>query len=253
MMEVLFLGTGTSTGVPQIGCSCPVCMSADPRNKRLRVSVFVQTDSGFHILVDTTPDLRQQALRYGIKRVDAVLFTHAHADHIFGVDDLRKFNRSRDHELPCYGDRDTIESIENMFGYSMNHKWGGAKPLIGTHTVAEPFELGDVEVVPVPLQHGAGSATGYRMGAFAYLTDCNGVPEESYELVTDLDVLVLDALRHKPHPTHFSISQALEVIERINPRRALLTHLTHDIDHETVSRSLPPGVELAYDGLELSV
>ena len=252
-MHVLFLGTGTSTGVPQIGCSCQVCMSDDPRNKRLRVSVFVQLDSEFHILVDTTPDLRQQALRYSITRIDAVLFTHAHADHIFGMDDLRKFNRSRDHELPCYGDRDTIESIEKMFGYSMNHQWGGAKPLIGTHTVASPFELGGVEVVPVPLRHGPSGATGYRMGAFAYLTDCNDVPEESYELVTDLDVLVLDALRHKPHPTHFSIAQALEVIERINPRRALLTHLTHDIDHETVSRSLPPTVELAYDGLRLEV
>ena len=252
-MNVLFLGTGTSTGVPQIGCSCQVCMSDDPRNKRLRVSVFVQLDSGFHILVDTTPDLRQQALRHGITRIDAVLFTHAHADHIFGIDDLRRFNRSRDHELPCYGDRDTIESIEKMFGYSMNHQWGGAKPLIGTHTVADAFELGGVEGVPVPLRHGPSGATGYRVGTFAYLTDCNDVPEESYELLTDLDVLVLDALRRKPHPTHFSISEALEVIERIDPRRALLTHLTHDIDHETVSRSLPPTVELAYDGLRLEV
>ncbi len=253
MLHILFLGTGTSTGVPEIGCSCSVCTSTDPRNKRLRVSILVETDEDFHILVDTTPDLRQQALRYGITRVDAVLFTHAHADHIFGMDDLRRFNRSRDHALPCYGDRDTIAYIENVFSYSINHRRGGAVPLIDTHLVDGPFDLGGIELVPVPLKHGSRTATGYRMGPVAYLTDCDGIPERSYELVTDLEVLVIDALRYRAHPTHFTIPQALDVIERIGPRRALLTHLSHDVDHETVSHSLPAGVELAYDGLRLSM
>jgi len=253
VLDILFLGTGTSCGVPQIGCSCPVCTSSDPRNKRLRVSILIKTGSGCSILVDTTPDLRQQALRYNIARVDAVLFTHAHADHIFGMDDLRKFNRSRDHALPCYGDAHTMESIENIFGYSINHQWGGALPLIETHVIDGPVELGDVEIVPVPLKHGERSSTGYRLGRFAYLTDCDGISEESILLVGGLDLLVIDALRYRPHPTHFTISQALEAIARIAPRRALLTHLCHDIDHATVSESLPAGVDLAYDGFRVSV
>jgi len=230
-----------------------VCTSADPHNKRLRSSIFVQTDSDFRILVDTTPDLRQQALRYGITRVDAVLFTHAHADHVFGMDDLRGFNRGKDHALPCYGDRNTVTAIKTVFGYSMNHEWGGLLPLIETQVVDGPFELGGVKVVPVPVKHGRHSATGYRMGTFAYLTDCNGITAESMDMVTGLEMLVIDALRYRSHPTHFTIPQALEVIGQLEPRCALLTHISHDIDHGTVSKSLPPGVELAYDGLEINV
>jgi len=253
MLNIVFLGSGTSTGVPMIGCSCPVCTSTDPRNNRLRSSIFVKTDSGFHILVDTTPDLRQQALRYGITRVDAVLFTHAHADHVFGMDDLRRFNRGKNHALPCYGDRTTIAAIETVFAYSMNHNSGGLLPLVDARVVDRPVELGGVDVVPVRLDHGPHSATGYRIGPVAYLTDCDGIPAESMDLVRDLDLLIIDALRYRPHPTHFTIPQALDVIEQLDPRRALLTHLSHDIDHETVSRSLPPRVGLAYDGLEIVV
>lgn len=252
-MRIVFLGTGTSVGVPAIGCSCPVCTSTDPRNNRLRVSVYMQTETGLSILVDTGPDLRQQALRYGITRVDAVLFTHAHADHIFGMDDLRRFNQNSDHALPCYADRETAESIKSVFGYSMNHNMGGALPLIEVIEIDGSFDIDGVHVVPIPLEHGWRKSTGYRIGRFAYLTDCDGVPETSVDMLDGLDVLVIDGLRFRDHPTHFTIPQAVETIERIRPRRAYITHMSHGVDHETVSKQLPEHVDLAYDGLELVV
>jgi phosphoribosyl 1,2-cyclic phosphate phosphodiesterase len=253
VLRILFLGTGTSVGVPVIGCSCPVCTSTDPHNNRLRVSLYIKTEDGPAILVDTGPDLRQQALRYGITRVDAVLFTHAHADHIFGMDDLRRFNRDRDHALPCYADKDTADSIRSIFGYSMNHNMGGALPLVDINTIDGPFEIERLGIVPVPLQHGRRTTTGYRIGRFAYLTDCNGISEQSLNLLKDLDLLVIDGLRFREHPTHFTVPQALEAIERINPARAFLTHMSHGVDHDTVSKQLPDRVELAYDGLEVTV
>ncbi|MCD6287963.1 MAG: MBL fold metallo-hydrolase [Candidatus Hydrogenedentes bacterium] len=252
-MRVLFLGTGTSVGVPVIGCTCPVCTSTDPRNNRLRVSLYIRTATGFSILIDTGPDLRQQALRYGITRVDAVLFTHAHADHIFGMDDLRRFNRDPDHALPCYADRKTSDSIKSIFGYSMNHRMGGSLPLVHITEVENAFELGGVSVVPVPLKHGRRITTGYRIGGFAYLTDCNAIPQTSLPLLEGLDVLVIDGLRYRPHPTHFTIPEAIDAIERIGPRHAYITHLSHEIDHATVTAQLPDGIELAYDGLDITV
>jgi phosphoribosyl 1,2-cyclic phosphate phosphodiesterase len=251
----IFLGTGTSVGVPMIGCECEVCQSTDPRNQRYRCSVLIQAPGG-NILIDTTPELRLQLLREKIKIVHAVLYTHYHADHIFGLDDLRPVPKLLGGPVPLYCVADVERKIRQAFAYAFNTELApalaGYLPSLTFHRIsAEPFTLLGERIVPVPLLHAAMEVFGFRIDDVAYCTDVGAIPAESWPLLSGLRVLVLDALRFKKHPAHFNITEALEVIERLRPEQAYLTHLAHDIDHEKVSRQLPPGVALAYDGLRI--
>jgi phosphoribosyl 1,2-cyclic phosphate phosphodiesterase len=252
--QVLFLGTGTSHGVPLIGCSCAVCRSTDPRDKRLRPSILVRGPAS-HILVDTSPDLRQQALAHAIARVDAVLYTHSHADHILGLDELRRYNHLQGHSLPCYATTATWADLRRAFHYVFTGgpHVGGGVPDIAQHTIEGPFTAGGLAVVPVPVWHGRMPVLGFRFGDFAYLTDCNRLDEAAWPLLDGVNTLVVDALRERPHPTHFTVDEALAVIARVRPKCAYLTHMTHDVGHATTSARLPAGVELAYDGLVIDV
>jgi phosphoribosyl 1,2-cyclic phosphate phosphodiesterase len=254
-MRVIFLGTATSYGVPQVGCRCATCTSSDPQNKRTRSSVLVEADNGLRLLLDSGPDLRTQALREGVTHVDGVLYTHLHADHTAGIDDLKAFNASLGGVLPCYGHAETGVSLRQRFAYAFEGTpWIGLIPHINYTVVdREPFYVRDLCVQPVPMRHGSIRATGYRIGSFAYLTDTSGVPAASRALLHDLDTLVIDALRWEPHPTHLSVPEALELIEEVQPRRAYLTHVSHALEQKTTNRQLPAGVEVAYDGLGLVI
>ncbi|MFO7310904.1 MAG: MBL fold metallo-hydrolase [Bacillota bacterium] len=252
-MELLFLGTGTSMGVPVIGCDCPVCTSPDPRNRRNRSSVLIRHKDA-HVLIDTAPELRQQALRFGLRRIDAVFLTHTHADHIFGFDDLRRFNHLQGKPIPVYGSPDTLGELQRIFAYCFRPQQpGGSKPEVELRPVEGPFRLGSLMCTPIPVWHGQMPVTGWRIGRVAYVTDASRIPDESLALLEDLDVLVLGALRFRPHPTHMSIGEALSVIADLKPRQAFLTHLSHDVDHARTDQDLPPAVHLAYDGLSVHV
>ena len=253
--RVTFLGTGTSTGVPQIGCECAVCLSTDPRDKRLRPSIYVDVPGHTRILVDTSTDLRQQALTHRIRRVDAVLITHSHADHVMGLDEIRRFNHVQGGAIPFYASELAWEHLRKTFFYVFDgvQRLGGGIPKIEPRVIDGPFTVAGVHVVPVPLWHGRMPILGFRFGHFAYLTDCNAIPDESWPLLQDVDTLVLDALRDKPHTTHFTIAEALEIVARLAPSRAYFTHMGHDLGHASTNARLPPGVELAYDGLVLDV
>jgi phosphoribosyl 1,2-cyclic phosphate phosphodiesterase len=253
--RVTFLGSGTSHGVPVIGCDCAVCRSSDPRDSRLRPSIYIDVPDRVRMLVDTAPDLRQQALRYGLRRVDAVLFTHSHADHILGLDEIRRFNTLQGAPIPCYANAPAWEILKKSFYYVFDglHREGGGVPQVEDVEIAGPFSVGGVRVVPVPIWHGTMPVLGYRLGSFAYLTDCSRIPEESWPLLEGVDTLVLGALRDEPHPTHFNVAQAVDAIARAAPRRAYLTHMNHDLGHAATNARLPPGVELSYDGLVLDV
>jgi len=254
MMKVVVLGSGTSTGVPVIGCKCNVCTSSDPRNRRRRASVLISVQ-GKNLIIDTPPDFHQQALENHIERVDAVLFTHDHADHIFGLDELRIFNFLQGGKIPLYAHKKTLSRIQRLFDYIWDPEApvGGGKPLLEALPINGRFNLEGIEIIPIEIYHGKQTIYGYRIGNFAYLTDCSGIPDSSREKLKDLDLLILGALRYRPHPTHFSLSEALEEIERIQPKRALLTHLSHSFDYQTTSQELPRGVELAYDQMVIEL
>jgi phosphoribosyl 1,2-cyclic phosphate phosphodiesterase len=271
-MRVTVLGSGTSHGVPAIGCDCEVCRSADPRDRRTRPSIVIDLGDGRasagradltpfasgvrSILVDTSTDLRAQALANHVRRVDAILFTHTHADHVFGLDDVRRYNQMQRGPIPCYGDAQTVADLRRVFAYIFEapRQQGGGLPQLSLFSIAGPFTLGGVEIVPVPLFHGVLPVLGFRIGAFAYLTDCNRIPDASWRLLTadgGVRTLILDALRHRPHSTHFSVDEAVDVARRLGAERAYFTHICHDLPHAATSARLPPGIELAYDGLVL--
>lgn len=259
-IRVTLLGTGTSTGVPVIGCTCRVCRSADPRDRRTRCACHVDVD-GISLIIDTGPDFRRQALREKIERVDAVLFTHHHFDHIVGLDDLRPFFFRNANPMPCYARADTAAVLRRMFKYIFDSdgSYPGI-PKLTLHEIDAPFEIASryeqrppVPVVPVEVFHGRMPMYGYRMGRFAYLTDTSRIPESSYPLLEGLDVLVLDALRHETHPTHFTIAEAIEAAQRIGARQTYLIHLTHSILHTEEDARLPDGIALGYDGLSFEI
>jgi phosphoribosyl 1,2-cyclic phosphate phosphodiesterase len=266
-MRVTLLGTGTSHGVPAIGCDCAVCRSSDPRDRRTRPSILIDmNDAGArpasplatairYVLVDTATDLRAQALTHDVRRVDAILFTHSHADHIFGLDEVRRYNVLQRETIGCYGDPRTLGDLRRVFAYIFDstQRVGGGVPHLSLFPIGGPFSLGGVEVVPIPLMHGPTPILGYRIGSFAYLTDCNYIPEGSWPMLAGVRTLVLDALRDRPHSTHFSVGEALQVVQRLGPDRAYLTHICHDLPHAATCARLPSGVELAYDGLVLEV
>jgi phosphoribosyl 1,2-cyclic phosphate phosphodiesterase len=253
--RVTFLGTGTSHGVPMIGCTCATCRSADPRDRRLRPSIYIDVPGRGRLLVDSSTDLRQQALASGITHVDAVLYTHAHADHILGLDELRRFNVIQGGTIPCYADARTWDALKRTFFYVFDGmaRQGGGIPQLEPREIEGPFDASGMRVLPIPLLHGRLPILGFRFGGFAYLTDCSAIPEESWPLLENVDTLVIDALRDRPHPTHFTVDEALAAVARVAPRRALFTHMAHDLPHAATCARLPRGVELAYDGLILEV
>jgi phosphoribosyl 1,2-cyclic phosphate phosphodiesterase len=246
------LGSGTSMGVPTIGCDCAVCHSSDPRDRRTRPSVVVEYGERA-VLIDTTPDFREQAIRENIRRLDAVLYTHTHADHLLGIDDLRPLSfLHKPNRLPLYAHPEAAEFIRNMFKYIFvaDYKFGGL-PLVEMKPIEGPLELFGATFTPVTLIHGEAEIYGFRFGSAAYLTDHSDIPETSLKQLADLDVLFLDALRYKPHPTHSTVEHSLQTVERLKPRRAFFTHICHDLPHEATNASLPENVRLCYDGMKL--
>jgi phosphoribosyl 1,2-cyclic phosphate phosphodiesterase len=261
------LGSGTSSGVPSIGCACAVCTSTDPRDRRTRPSILIEVDGGTpatfaqsvqSILVDTSTDLRNQALACDVRRVDAILFTHAHADHIFGLDDVRRYNQMQRSAIACYAGRHTVDDLRRIFSYVFDPpvQKGGGLPQLTLFPIEGPFTLGGVEIVPITLMHGVLPVLGFRIGAFAYLTDCNQIPDGSWPLLMQdggVSTVIIDALRHRPHSTHFSVAESLAAVARLGASRAYFTHICHDLPHAETNAQLPPGVELAYDGLVLNI
>ncbi len=258
-MKLTFLGTGTSFGVPQVGCACAVCKSTDPRDARTRCGVVIEVDSGERLLIDTPPELRVQLLATGIDRVDAVAFTHDHADHIHGIDDIRAFTIRRDAPLPLYGETGTLRRLAQRFPYVFDPEMrplpgtskpeGDARPLMDGST----FALGSAQVEAIAVPHGHVTVFGYRVGPIAYITDAKSIEPRVVKRLADVDVLVLNALFHRTHPTHLSVDEAVAVAQEVGAGRTYLTHLTHETSHVDLLKELPQGIEPAYDGLEVVV
>jgi len=253
--RVLVLGTGTSHGVPMIGCECGTCTSADTRDRRSRASILIENAEGQSVLIDTTPDLRSQALAHKVRRVDAIAYTHSHADHVMGLDDVRRFNVLQKSAIPCYGDERTLDDLRRIYSYIFDRDTprGGGIPQVVLARVMGEFCVGSLTFIPVPLLHGSRVILGYRVGSFAYLTDCSEIPDASWPLLKGVRTLILDALRERPHPTHLSLDQALAIVDRLAPERAYFTHMCHDLPHAATCARLPAGVELAYDGLAFEI
>lgn len=267
-MRLLFLGTGTSTGVPMIGCDCPVCLSPDPRNRRRRSSLYV-TAGATHVLIDTPPDFREQALTHNLRRVDAVLFTHAHADHIFGFDDIRRFNTLQgDRIIPAYACTETVAELRRVFSYMAKPAGRGLyRPKVNLYPIEAPFRIApleaarttpdDIEVVPFDVVHGGDRTQGFRLNwrgrSVGYAPDCQSLPPASVALLQGVDLMILDALRYRPHPTHLNVEESLALLRRIGAPHALLTHVCHDIEHTRLNAELPPWARLSFDGLETEV
>lgn len=252
-LTLTILGAGTSTGVPVLGCQCAVCASPDPRNQRTRCSALLSW-GGHNVLIDTATDFRQQALRERITGIDAVLFTHTHADHIHGIDDLRTFNLVSGEAIPVYASPQSVETIQRVFSYIFSDEdEPGYRPRLLIEEINGRFELFGQTVTPVPLIHGPGRALGYRVGGLAYLTDCSAIPDSSLALLENLDILIIDALRFREHESHFHIAGAIAMAEQLGAKKTLLTHLSHDVDYTRHSSGLPEGMEFAYDGQSLTL
>lgn len=260
-MKVTLLGTGTSQGIPIVGCKCPGCVSKNPKDKRLRVSAFLETDAEINskplrILIDTSPDFRQQMLTYNITDIDAILYTHYHIDHIMGLDDIRQINQLHKKFVDVYANRETMDRIIQTFSYIFDkdtYRGGGIPDLNINEITINKFCIAGLEITPVEYFHGPNLIFGFRIGDFAYMTDCSKIPEHEYDKLKNLKVLVLDALRYRPHPTHFSIDEAVEAAKRINAKQTYFTHMTHDVVHDEVNARLPERIELAYDGLTFEI
>ena len=252
-MKIVFLGTGTSTGVPVIGCKCPVCSSVNPRNKRLRQSLWI-SEAGYSLLVDATIDLRQQALLYGIDKVDGIAVTHPHADHILGLDETRIFSYRARKPVSVFGSETTLKGIRRNLWYCFEEDvpQGGGLPMLNLVQVDGSFSAGPLNIEVLSGDHGFQQVNGFRIGAFGYLTDCKRVPEETVSSLRGIEVLAINALREAPrHPTHMTVEEAISVIRHISPKRAYLVHLGHEVDYDSLKAKLPPFVEPAYDGLEI--
>jgi phosphoribosyl 1,2-cyclic phosphate phosphodiesterase len=251
-MQLTMLGVGSSAGTPVVGCQCNTCLSEDPRNKRTRCSSLITLNSGEHILIDTGPDLRTQSLREQIQQVDAVLYTHTHADHLHGIDDLRAFCQLQRKQIPLYAKEDAVEHIKQKFGYVLREPsnfWD--LPVLRIEPVQGPFQLFDTLITPIPVMHGKIQIFGYRIGKMAYLTDVSEIPETSFSLLTDLDLLLIDCLREAPHPTHIHIEQSLQYVSRINAKQSYLIHMTHELSYQDLTNKLPKSVFVGFDGLKL--
>jgi phosphoribosyl 1,2-cyclic phosphate phosphodiesterase len=249
-VELLFLGTGTSAGIPMIGCHCPVCSSPDPRDKRTRPSVVISYGET-RVLVDTTPELRLQCVAHGVDRIEAVVYTHAHADHVMGLDDVRRFNAIKGGPLDVWADGKTFEALSRCFGYAFKAPSPETtlfRPHLLQREITGPFEVAGMTWTPISLFHGDMPVLGFRVGNLAYCTDVSRIPDESFALLRGLDVLVLDALQWKKHATHFSVEEAIEVSQRIGAKQTLFTHIAHALGHEETNKLLPTTVRLAYDG-----
>ena len=252
-LRVVVLGSGTSAGVPTLGCRCDVCTSGNPKNKRMRASIYMEWH-GKRFIVDCGTDFRSQAIANNVQDVDFVLLTHTHADHINGLDDLRAFNMVHRHSIDIYGQADSLQEIRTRFAYCFRPApAGGGIPELNLHEIASEVRVGEVLAIPVPVFHGKLPIIGYRVGNFAYLTDVSTIPEESFRLLEGVEVLITSALRHRPHPTHMSLSEAIEVARRVGARQTWFTHMCHDLEHEATNAGLPPGVQLAYDGLSFEL
>lgn len=252
-MKVTFMGSGTSMGVPTIGCDCSVCVSENPKNKRTRPSLLIEA-ADTNLVIDTAVDFRMQAIREGLKRVDAVLYTHSHADHILGLDDLRPFNYWQKMHIPCFGNESTMKNICETFRYVFSDPQpGGSIPRIEPHVIEGPFEFHGIHVQPIPVLHGRMPVLGYRIGQLSYLTDLSEIPDASYSILEGTSILILGVLRYEPHPTHLYLSKALQIIERVSPDKTYFTHLSHDFDHDRTNAELPDSVRLSYDGLSFEM
>lgn len=254
-MKILFLGTGTSVGVPAIGCDCAVCLSEDPHNKRLRTSVYLEA-AGQHILIDTTPDFRTQAITHKVMRVDAVLLTHFHADHVLGFDDIRRFNTIQGCLIPTYGIPETIAEMKNVFGYvHKKHVSGVYRPRVTFNEISDVFQIGPVSVQPIRVDHGPHATCGYRIEAegrtLGYFPDCHEMSDGIVELLKGIDVMVLDALRHRSHKTHLTVENSVSLLQRIGAGKSYLIHMCHDLDHDKTQATLPESVFMSYDGLSV--
>ncbi|MDF7807131.1 MBL fold metallo-hydrolase [Pontiellaceae bacterium B12219] len=256
-MKFTFLGTGTSHGVPMIGCSCEVCTSTDPRNYRRRSSLYVVTEQQ-HIVMDTPPDFRDQALRFGVKRVDAVLLTHPHADHIYGFDDVRRFSTMQETHIPVYGAPRTIKQMRKKFDYVDRVSYGfESVPRVLFTDLTNAVQIENCKVTPLPVSHGMDMIYGFLIEGdgkrLAYIPDCNGIPDETFQCLENLDVMILDGLRPQPHPTHFSIAEAIEHLEKIGAKQSFITHLTHNSEHHDLQARIGDAITVPWDGLEISL
>jgi len=247
------LGSGTSGGVPSLGCACAVCTSTDPRDQRLRPSLLITLGSR-QVVIDTPPDFRTQALRAGLHTVDAVFYTHGHADHILGMDDVRPYSFRRTEPIPLYGDARTIADLRRVFNYVFSDQTTeSAVPRVTAQVLEQAVEVAGVQFEPLTVMHGRLPILGYRFGNVAYLTDVSAIPPATMERLQHLDVLFLDALRHRPHPTHFTVAQSLDVVAALRPRQAYFIHICHDLGHASTEAALPAHVRLAYDGMQVEV